>query len=213
MKTRSAECRLVRKGQKPKLCAVLATIILGCGPPTAERLVPIVNVEELRSGGVQAGKLLIRMSQSEWEEANVEVVDGVPPATADASLLIFEIPALPNGEFVRFFKPNCPPCYDVEFTGYGWQCVPTSGCIGEGDPPPCAEVRILKDRVACFGSCPDGGNCEYQAVRLRPDFASIMMQAHGAELTAISIEMKDSGFKPRELFARSGVIGYYCVCR
>lgn len=192
---------------------MIALAAASCSRTAVVPIVPIVDVEELQSGAFQhADKLLIRMSQSEWDEANVEIVEGVVPATAGASLLIFEIPTLPDGEFVRFFKPNCPPCYDVTFTYYGWQCLPTSACIGEGDLPPCAEIRFFKDRLVCFGSCPNGGTCEYRAIQLPAAFASFAMQVHATELTAILIEMKDSRFKRNELFARTRVIGYYCGC-
>lgn len=204
-----------------QLCAAVATglvIVLaaGCSSQTADvpdvPIVPIVDVADLRSDTFQhAGNVLIRMSQSEWNEANVDVVEGVVPTAAGASLLIFEIPAPIGGEPVWFLRPNCPPCYDVVFTYYGWQCHATPDC-DEPDLPPCAEIRLLKDRIVCFGTCPDEGTCEYRAIRLRRDFASLVMQDHSAELTAIWIAMRDPRSKPRELFAKAGVIGYYCGC-
>lgn len=201
------------------VCAVVMTglIILlaaGCSKPTPDVQVPsIVDLEELRSGTSQhTGNLLVRMNESQWNEANVEIVEGDVPATTSASLLIFEIPTLPSEEFVRFLKPNCPPCYNVTFTYYGWQCRPTSACIGEGELPPCAEIRFLDDRIVCFGSCPNGGTCQYRAIRLRRDIANAVMQYHSPELTAIWIAMMDPEINRKELFAKVSVIGYYCGC-
>ena len=215
MKTCSADERLVSVGQKRMLFALLSIMISGCGLRRVDHIVPIVDVARLRSGGVQhAGNLLIRMSQSEWEEANVKVVEGSLPKTGGPSMFIFEIPTFPGGEIVRFLKPNCPPCFNIVFTYYGWQC---RADIRRCPPPPldpCREVRIPTTyRIACFGSCPEGENCEYRAIRFSPEFARLVMQTHAAELTAISIAMKDSGFKAGETFSRVRVIGYYCGCR
>ncbi len=193
---------------------ILATMISGCGQPTTERLVPIVDIEELRSGRFRdAGRLLIRMSQSEWDEANIAVVDSLAPTAAGPSLLIFEIPTPRDGEIMRFLKPTCGPCSDVVFTDTGWLCEITDH---EACPLPelrCREVRIV-DLIDCLGSCPDDGNCEYRAVRLRPDVGSILMQSHADELTAIWIEarLRGSGFTLKEFFVRTRVIVLSCGC-